>query len=81
MTKIHKKFESFINSLNENISSELENNNKIKDWSDEKVNRVFSSILDEMSSVESDDISSENTETEDKRNYIISTQDRFEYLF
>ena len=75
MTKIHKTFESFVNSLNE------ENDNKIKDWSDEKVNRVFSSILDEMSSVESDDVSSKNTEIEDKRDYIISTQDRFEYLF
>lgn len=53
----------------------------IKEWSEAEVEKIFSYILDEMSSIEADDVREENPTIENKRAYLISTQERFEYCF
>ena len=54
---------------------------KISEWTNDEVEKVFSCICDEMSSVEADDVIDENPTIENKRDYLIATQERFEYCF
>jgi len=54
---------------------------KISEWTNDEVEKVFSYVCDEMSSVEADDVIDENPTIENKRDYLIAVQERFEYCF
>jgi hypothetical protein len=60
---------------------ELRKLSKFDEWSRETIDKVFDCIMDEMSSVEAEDVRKEVRTRDEKIRYFITQEERFENYF